>query len=57
MMIAEQQHGLEQPEDPADHLVDEARLLEQRLRLVEALDRRVRSAMTAATKIVPNASM
>ena len=39
MTIDEQQHGLEHAQQAADHLVDEARLLEQRLRLVEALDR------------------
>ena len=32
------QHRLEHAQQAADHLVDEARLLEQRLRLVEALD-------------------
>ena len=34
---AEDQGGLDEAEDAADQLVDEARLLEQRLRLVEAL--------------------
>ena len=34
----EDHRRLEQPEEAADDLVDEARLLEQRLRLVEALD-------------------
>ena len=45
-----------QAEDAADDLVDEARLLEQRLGLVEALDHE-REGDAAATKTVTNPTM